>query len=107
MFIHTKVIVSKRVFGEEVPDSYEEVPLSVRISQIAAFYKRVEEEGEYGKCEPRRTTLVLQDGTEFYIPISYEEVARIVTNGEAPPDDGGILQSQPTPTNPVDLVPGI
>lgn len=102
-YLYTKVVVSSHVLGEHVPDTYEEVPIAIHIPSIMAFYTRKEEPGEVGKCEMRRCTIVLSDSTEYYIPLTFEQVKSIID----PQGGGNNFQPESSPYSPTSLTPSI
>lgn len=103
-YLYTKVVVSSYVMGEQVKDSYEEVPIAIHIPSIMSFYKRIEEPGEVGKCQQRHSTVVLKDGTEYYLTLTFDQLKQII---DPQGGNGGNLELTPTPYSPNTLTPSI
>lgn len=104
MYLYTKVVVSHLIMGEEVPNSYEEVPIAINPNHVMAFYRRIEEPGEVGKCEMRCSTIIMKDGTEYYTPLTFEQVKTFL---DPQGNDGGLSVSNDSPYSPTTLTPGI
>lgn len=102
-YLYSKVIVSSYVLGEEVKDSWEEVPIAIHIPSIMAFYRRIEEPGEFGKCQQRHSTVIMKEGTEYYLPFTFEELKSLID----PQGNGGNFVTNFTPSSPTVLTPSI
>lgn len=102
-YLYSKVVVSQYISGEQIKDTYEEVPIAIHIPSIIAFYKRAEEPGEVGDCQQRHSTVIMKDGTEYYLPLTFDQLKSIID----PQGGGGNFQNNPAPYSPTTLTPSI
>ena len=103
-YLYTKVVVSRHIMGEQVKGSYEEVPIAIHIPSIMAFYARTDDDEDIMKvCERRRSNLIMRDGTEYYTPLTFEQVKSIID----PSGGGNNYQPQNSPYSPTVLTPSI